>query len=165
MKTYLKEWMEHANVDSSLLAQETKVSEKMILKYMEGKPTPSLQDALLFADVLDISIDDLVKYDPNDVCSAEDELQVTITTSSFSEVVRFRNYCNKYNIKINIVVFIDKYEDSPIYIMNVNDVFTLEDITKICKSRKYADKKLEKMTSDDRYEGMIVVRYDKSSKE
>ena len=158
MKTYLAEYLHYRNITPQELGESTKVSPKVIAKYVAGTTTPSLEVAGILCNALNITIDDLVHVHPKD--HRRMGISLYVTTSSFVEAIRLQNYL----LETNCAPTLEGHQngDSEIGTFVIRYArpipLTIKEIRKITKSKKYADNR-ELMDPDENVPGLNIIHF------
>ena len=152
MKTYLKEWMESMGETPETLSEKTKLSSKMIQKWIDGTTTPSLEAMSIISKTIGVSVDTLIYS--NGPQKEEIYMAPTFTTSDLSEAVRFQNFCKDKEIECGLMV--DVKNEIFIVVYQSDAPIDIKEIAKIVKKRKYRDSR-ETAKDDARFENMQKI--------
>ena len=75
MKTHIKEWMELKGMSKEDLAEQTQISPKIIQKWLDEASTPSIAQLDIVSAALKVSMDDLVRKEPNETMLYENNFE------------------------------------------------------------------------------------------
>lgn len=158
LSTHLKEWMEYYEVTSEMISFKTRMSVKVINKYMNCETTPSVAELQLISETIGVSIDDLLKNTPEKAIGnmkAQEKMHL-IETTSIKTAVRLQNYLHSVERECRVIAIVGETEN--FIIQYDGDVLDVADIYKISKKFKYRDNREKESDPEARYLDMDLTR-------